>query len=567
MTRAEIREAQEENKALAVTVNSATTILAQELSSSELQAIYEQEKSELVTVSTTSSSNAQTKALSASTIDLESLLISKYGLDSLTDLDLKSASSMSQLSLYANKIKRHAILSAIALRSADDGLLTSAGWDAVLVATAAIDSATDPLVAAQTLSNAIKTNLQTSVKVTSSDFGAELQAYLGTGLEIANVLAGLQPGDASGALAFIQITSVSNNYLALNTLYSTADEDMYDGQVTWASSGNWVYHAGTNSDAFTRLGLFNKSFTVTGGYPGELDVEGLTNLDGSEVTASIEKWSDSDYGYLKNYLYPSVFSGNYSHVVEFEMEVDKNLVSGVSLTGGYYKVRALGGLKSLNGDAVWIFELKHCVSYGNYDYEQTVLVYKANYTTSTGSLSLNTTLSEIDENRLVSWLENNTTFLTVTSSYAEKARDSYRESGRNFSAVVDGLQAIDPEVSPRLNNLVESQDDLKHSNGQVFTDAETDGVQVFLKEIVDSLYGATTVNPEVFVGQNLVKGSLDLSVFFEKNYRDVGLINGKVIRDSESELDVDEAQLRSDLSGMLDANTLFGVSLSTVGSY
>ena len=763
VTRTEIREAQKANKTLEVTINSATTVVAQDLSSSELAAIYAQELSERTTVLKTSPSNEQTKALFAASTDLAGLLNSKYGMASLSDLDLTSVSSSksSGLSLLAHKIKRHAILSGLALRSADNGLLTNAGWEAVLVANNAIDSATDPLVAAQTLSNAIKTNMPTTAKVTTSDFGAELQAYLGTGPDITNILAGLQSGDASGALSLIQSastlgsqqnygdlgwaalqkndvlsaykyfsagaasTSASDNTLVmsamtriivmglkdsdaatafrkamninynykttaslsstlsqadvalekntaygsrkdlagvasiedivsyvkngflvdveaslaelkrvssslkvtvdpkyqgvdhkgkslstsplmldpldvkalqgalllakakaeyflsqnlkidgvnstaantLNTLYSATGEEMYDGKVTMA--GNWMLSSGS-SESFSQLGLLGKTLTFVGGYPGELDLEGLTNLDGTKVYASIEKWDSGRHGWL-TWSNP-IFSGkSYTHVVEFDLTVDPKLLTGVLTTGASdYVVHAVGTFKALNGASDWVFTLKHKVYGYGYSYYMTDSIYTARYEVSSGSLSLNTTNPKITEDQLASWLEKNPNFLTVTTAFAEKSRDSLKASAQILSSVLDSLQAIDPVATPRINNLLESQEDLAHSNGDYFTDAETDGVQDFLEGAVESLYGATTVNPAVF-GHQLEKTSLDLSVFFKKNFREEALVNGKAIQVTNSSgnisYEADETELRSDLSGMLVSDNLFGVNLSTVGS-
>jgi hypothetical protein len=196
-------------------------------------------------------------------------------------------------------------------------------------------------------------------------------------------------------------------------------------------------------------------------------------------------------------------------------------------------------------------------------------VYSANYNVTSGALSLNTSISAITDDTLVSWLEKNSAFLTVSSTYAGKARDSVKASAQLISSVVDSLQGLDVVTTPRLNNLLESQEDLVHTNGDYVTDSELDGTQVFLKGMVESLYGAANVDPSVF-GHGLEKSSLDLSVFFKKNFRDLGLVDGKVLKTTNSSgnvsYDADESELRSDLSGMLVSGNLFGVTLSSVGS-
>jgi hypothetical protein len=704
---------------------------------------------------------------SSSFTDLATLLSSKFGLTSLSTFELTSVASSTStgISALSKKIKRHAILSGIALRSSDNGSLTSSGWAAVLTASNNIDTATDVLVAAQALSDAIKAYMATSTKVTTADFGTKLLAYLGTDTSIVNILAGLQSGDASGALTFIQSTSTlgsSTDYTALGwtslanndvlsaykyfsagaanknasdetlvlaaltrvismsvkdsdaaiafrkamninyiykntaslsstldnaelaiekntsygsrkdlqgiasideivsyvksgflvdveaslaelervsssvsvsiastyqgtdhkgvklatspllldaldvkalrgslqlakakaeyflsqnlkiegvnstsantlkTIYSAMDEEMFDGQVVMASSGNWIYSSGSN-EAFSQLGLLGKTLTLVGGYPGELDLDGLTNLDGSKVRAEISKWNEGEHAWLKYGYYSSFFSGNsYTHVVEFDMTVDSKLLTGVTAENRDYKVHAIAAW-ALNGESDWVFELKHNyqTSGFNYSYQVTDSVYSAKYNVTSGALSLNTSISAITDDTLVSWLEKNSAFLTVSSTYAGKARDSVKASAQLISSVVDSLQGLDVVTTPRLNNLLESQEDLVHTNGDYVTDSELDGTQVFLKGMVESLYGAANVDPSVF-GHGLEKSSLDLSVFFKKNFRDLGLVDGKVLKTTNSSgnvsYDADESELRSDLSGMLVSGNLFGVTLSSVGS-
>jgi hypothetical protein len=141
-------------------------------------------------------------------------------------------------------------------------------------------------------------------------------------------------------------------------------------------------------------------------------------------------------------------------------------------------------------------------------------------------------------------------------------------AGNAINKLVDGLQAW-PVGTLRPYNIFEDMSDLKKDNNVLMTTAEIDGVELFGKGMLNSLYGASTVNPTVF-GNGLTSGSFDASILFNKNIRDYAVVGGSFSKTTDASGNVefvfDEAEGRVDLSGMLSSDTLFGTTLTSVGT-
>jgi OmcA/MtrC family decaheme c-type cytochrome len=206
--RSELQEAQTSGNTLAITIDSATTVLCQDMTVAELSGIYTQEVSDLATGSTKPRSK---------TSHLAVLLSTKYGLTKMSSLKLSSASALS--TTLNNKIKLHALLSVVAIRSAENGLLTKTGWETVLAA-AKSTTVTDPFAAAEALAATIKTNMATTTKVTTADFDAALTSYFGTGSSVTTALDSVQPASTGTAATTVNknpVSTVTINSVDVNT--------------------------------------------------------------------------------------------------------------------------------------------------------------------------------------------------------------------------------------------------------------------------------------------------------------------------------------------------------------
>lgn len=148
-----------------------------------------------------SGSQAKARAGAGST-SLSSTLSSMFGVTKITDLSLSEAAALSQVSSYLAEIEMYTYLSAMALRVADEGTLSSSGWAAILTA---VDTAlaSGSSANAKALADLIQSYLTPTTAITTSDFGTEMLAFLGSSDTVADKLTALQIGDTVGTLSLI----------------------------------------------------------------------------------------------------------------------------------------------------------------------------------------------------------------------------------------------------------------------------------------------------------------------------------------------------------------------------
>jgi len=352
----------------------------------------------------------------------------------------------------------------------------------------------------------------------------------------------------------LTVDGVNTTQAAMLDLVEDAmnEDPKLTGTSTLATT--WVFdNSGTelsSSDPF-----LNGTYSFEGGFPGELFLTNITNDDGSPVELSVYEWDDGDQWWqimFHGMMFDPSLNGNVTFEYAFSGEATK------TYGGNVYHYKFDGGMVDISGEWRWTIEITNNVGlYSVYHITET----------PTGSLAKSSTQSEITDATAQSWVNNNASFLTTTEAYLSKTRDSIIESAGVFNEVIDELQPLDSTNSSedRLNNLVETPDDLEFDNMVPMSDVEIDSFQSFVGDVVNSLSGATSVDP-TFLSSSMETTQVDLSFLFSLNTRDYATNSSDQAILDDGELIEDEDEIESDLADTISSSAnLFGMTATVYG--
>jgi hypothetical protein len=323
-----------------------------------------------------------------------------------------------------------------------------------------------------------------------------------------------------------------------------------DPKITGASTmaTTWVFDNVGAEITSSNDSFFNKTFSFSGGFPGQLFLSNITNDDGSPVELAVYDWDDGEQ-FWQISGHALMFDPNSNGEVTFKYAFDGSATKTVD--GIVHTYQFDGGMVDINGEWRWTIQ----VTAGNF-----YSVYHITATPS-GTLAKASTQSEITDATVQSWINNNTSFLTTTEAYLTKSRDSVVESSGIFKDVIDEFQLLDPldMNQARSNHFIATVDvDFEFDNDVDMSDSEVDGFQSFVEGLVNTLSGPATVDP-TFMSTTMESSVVDLTAL-SKNTREYATNSSGQAIMVAGVLEADEDQFETDLAATVSSGNLFGMT-------
>lgn len=532
---------------------------------------------------------------------LAGLLTSMFGSASISGFSLLDAEGLSS-ALYA-EIQVYTYLSAMALRVADEGTLSSSGWQMIESAyqNALADSGVSGTSSdkAKVLADLVQSYLTPSTPITVSDFGTQMLIFLGDSETVINKLSALQSGDTAGVLSLVVGATGELSAPGAVTLAKTALEEenvleAYEAAVV-AVSLDPANEEARLLAALTRMlsvgfkntnevKAFQQAASLDYTFVGNDALESLIDSDEPEagtVYASAETTEGlPTVSEINDFVKDAYLADINASIADLEA-INLLTFSGFTLTVAMQGKDVDGedyGSSDIEFDTLdvkgllsFMYLLKANAEYylgQNLEFSQAdtpseMLTLVEDAVEDGGVDFLNPSNNEITDARVRNWINSNSSFLTITQSYLSASRSSLITSAEGFNDLIDELQALDSVGDPRFNQLIETPD-FEFNNMTVMNDSEIDGFQAFVGDVLNSLSGSTTVDPTV-LSSYMESSSLNLSGLFSAQPRTYVTNSSGTAVVSGGELQLDEEGFETHLYGTISSGNLFGMTARTYG--